>query len=178
MRELPTRFRQTLAELELLSHGSTQAWNKSAAPAERDTRPSGESRPPHIEYRYRWLRATNDLAREMVESEAKQELKRWKTKAPPPKPEPEHLRNQDIIRRGEGWQAGEVAVAFRLTVRQVMEIRESHGKDPSTGRPAVKDEDPAEQARRLHAQGLSVRQIADYQDATKSTVHRRLKDAA
>src|SRR4051812_33563359 len=52
----PSReLRQVLAELELLSHGTTQGWNKSGRSSERDTRPAGgDSCPPHESFRIDW----------------------------------------------------------------------------------------------------------------------------
>jgi hypothetical protein len=176
---MPLHFRQTLAELELLSHGAVAALNKTAPASDRDPRPGGETNPPHIEYARRWLHSGSDLERERIIRDAKATLDQWRGRGASGrgdvKLEPLHLLHRDVIRQGDGWDASEVARVFRLPIREVMAIRERAGRDPSTGKPAVRDEDPVAQARRLHEHGLSVRDIARYQAVEPSTVSRRLR---
>lgn len=178
---IPREFRQILAELELLSHGKTQTWNKTAHGTDRDPKPQGESRPPHIEYRDRYERAKGDLERDHIRSEARKTLNEWKgttaTRARQAKQEPEHLRRQEILKKGEGWDASDVARVYRTSVREIIDIRDAANRDPSTGKPIPAEEDATEQAQRLKDGGLTVRQISAYQQVPKSTVQRRLKAA-
>lgn len=179
---IPREFRQILAELELLSHGKTQTWNKTAHGTDRDPKPQGESRPPHLEYRDRYERARDDLGRDHVRSEARKTLNEWKgttaTKTKQAKQEPAHLRRQEILKKGEGWDASDVARVYRTSVREIIDIRKDAARDPSTGRVPPAEEDATDQARRLKDNGLNVRQIAAYQGVEPSTVSRRLKKAA
>lgn len=179
MTPIPADVRQILAELEMLSHGSTQAWNKTAPASERDLRPAGEAHPPHLEYRRQYEQATSDLERDRVRQAAKRTLREWKgEQRAHAQQEPEHLRRQEIIRRGEGWDASEVARVYKTSVREIINIREAAGRDPSTGKIPPAEEDATDQARRLFESGMTVRQIAGYQKVEPSTVSRRIRKAA
>jgi hypothetical protein len=177
---MPLHFRQTLAELELLSHGAVAALNKTAPASDRDPRPGGEAHPPHIEYARRWLHSGSDLERERIFRDAKATLDQWRGRGRGAsgrgdvKLEPLHLLHRDVIRQGDGWDASEVARVFRLPIREVMAIRERAGRDPSTGKPAIRDEDPVAQARRLHEHGHD-RRASPLSGVEPSTVSRRLR---
>lgn len=178
---IPTEFRHLLARLELLSHGSTSGWNKSSPPSDPDRSPRGEGFPPHEQFLIDWYCAGDDeTAQRRVVREAHETLEQWSRRVEPKKltPEPVHKRNEEILSKGEGWDAREVARVYRLSIREVVDIRNKAGRDPSTGKKPLQQPEPAAQAREMKARGMTVRQIAAYQDVPKSVVGRWLKDAA
>jgi hypothetical protein len=179
---LSREMRQVLLELEMLSHGTTQGWNKSSPPAERDPRPAaGELFPSHEELRIDWEIADSDDARAAVLKRAREALVAWKFGSASAKPA--KLRTQlDIdneMRGYAGWLPRDIARRTGNTVTEgaVMQWRRARGLDPSTGY-EQRTEDPTMQAQRLKDQGLGVREIARYQQVQPSTVARRLKKAA
>lgn len=171
-------FRTILAQLELLSHGSTQSWNRSSPPSEMDRSPRGDSFPPHEEFRIEWEIADSDEARARVIRNARAHLEQ-QTRRTTPKVEPLPDDTDDrIIDEGAGWSAGDVARALRISIKRVVAVRLERKLDPSTGRKPLPDEDPVTQARRLADLGVGVTAIARYQGRPKQTVSDCLKRAA
>lgn len=80
---------QLLAELELLSHGATMKIdaNRVHGSKERAAMPAGESNPPHLEFRERYLRAFSEKSRREIVAEAEKCLADWRKTAPPKEPE-------------------------------------------------------------------------------------------
>lgn len=172
-------FRQILAELELLSHGTTQAFNSSGIAAERDPRPAGESHPPHETFLNHYEQARDDSERETVRQAAEDCLMQWRghLKALPPRP-------PDIkgdVRKMRGYTPKEIAnrLGGIVTQGQIIGWRAEWGVDVSTGYEKRALDDVRFQARRLREQeNLSVRQIAGRLGQPKSNVDRWLKEAA
>lgn len=177
---LPTEFRQTLANLEMLSHGGTSGWNKSSPPSDPDRSPHGESFPPHEEHLIDWYCQTDNLGRRRVMREARQALEHWSRRTIPAKPklEPIHERNDEIRKTGAGWEASEVARHFRIPVREVIEIRKRAGLDPSTGRQVRVGESKRVRVLRLLGEGLSQSEIAVATGSSRQSVSQMLKRAA
>lgn len=173
-------FRQILAQLELLSHGSTQSWNKTAQAADRDQRPGGEAFPPHEQFRIDWYCATSDEARVDVLEAARRYLKEWKGQKVK---KPTATRSQaDIdaeMRSYAGWTPREIArrTGNVITEGMVMTWRKGHTVDPSTGY-EVKPIDKRSKVVQLHHGGMAQAEIAKVTGVTRQAVSQMLKRAA
>ncbi len=177
-------FRQVLAELELLPHGTITNYNASGS-GEADTRePTGESRPPHLVWRREWEASGDEDGRERALRGARAELTAFR--------EGQHMADIDleteeqfaerVAQEGEGWTADEVALKCKCTPTFVRRARIKDGRDATTGI-KLDDEHPLpvnkmEEARRLLARGLTVRQVSMFTQIPKSTVQDLKKRAA
>lgn len=172
-------MRQVLAELELLSHGGTTAWDAAGGGKAGSREPQGESRPPHLVWRDRFKHADlSDLPR--LVGLARQDLAEWRTRVAPIPDVSVSL--VDLILEKEGWSAADVARRFGVSAAYVCRIRMNHDRDAETGAVAVKAAKlaPLERRRRvrdLKEQGLTVRQIATLLDVSHPTVVEDLKAA-
>lgn len=173
-------FRQVLAELELLSHGSVQAWNKTAPGVDRNPRPHGETLPPHEEFAIDWWCAGSADARVDVLEAARRYLKEWKGHK---RSAPTKVRTQAEIDREmrsfTGWTPREIAkrTGNVVTEGMVMKWRRAHAVDPSTGY-QVKVESKREQVVRLNSDGMKAAEIATITGTTRQAVSQMLKRAA
>lgn len=171
-------FRQVLAELELLSHGTTQAFNSSGIAAERDPRPSGEANPPHLTFRQQWDDAVDDEARERVHAEAVGYLLEWRGQLKPAPVRELDLRG-DVLRMA-GFTPKEIAnrLGGIVSQGQVIGWRGDAGLCVSTGYPRVEDEPTRVRALRLWGQGLTASQIALSCGVSRQAISQLLKRAA
>jgi hypothetical protein len=180
------RIRQILAEMQLLMYGSTTAYNASGGSdmKQRDFgRPPGDSNPLHDEYRDRYLRAMTDDARERVISDARAALEGQRRQKSRPKGDlADQTLRERILEEGEGWPAVTVAQTLRCLERKVRQVRRDAGKDEDTGteaRPTVtRDQQTIEHAQELFDRGMTFRQIEQVTGLSRSTLHRKLRNAA
>jgi hypothetical protein len=164
---------QVLAELELISHGQTQAWNASGGhDAEGRVSPPGELDPPHLRFRRKWLEATVEQRPGVLEA-AELELRSIKHRhgqAPA-------MSDREVLERrileAKGWTAGEVAQSLRTTVSTVRRVRVANGLDAADGTAqTLSGAADGARAREMRERGMSERQIALILGAAKSTARR------
>lgn len=190
LQPIPASVRLLLADLELLSHGSTASWNPAGGPGnERAALPFGESDPPHLSLRVKYLEATTDERRRQVVKmmhEAIREFRGFGVDRSRVVGETTEQQDARICREGEGFSAQEVARRFNCTPTRVRRVRLADGRDVDLGRKPASAEaeanaetgDPAAEAARMRANGMTVRQIAFALGVPKSTVSDWLKAAA
>ena len=87
MSDLWQQMRAVLAQLELVSHGTTTHFGPNAGANHETLLPPGDPRPPHLLYRNRFHRCLGDTGRRAVLQDAKAELKRLKHSPTPTEPE-------------------------------------------------------------------------------------------
>jgi hypothetical protein len=86
---LESEFRQVIAEMHLISHGTTGAFDGRVTGAkERPLMPAGELRPLWEEFERRWAKAWGRPARETSLAEAREALRNWKVQKAAPVIEP------------------------------------------------------------------------------------------
>lgn len=178
-RALDRRMRQVLLRLELLSHGSTQAWNSSGSHAgEPDDGVvalvcRGEP-PPHEHWRAVYERQRSDEGRLAVLCSARAELRAWTRRAAPPASGKSLV--ELLIEDGEGHDARAVAERFGVAPSYVRRCRVRAGRDSEDGRVlggcALDAGERARRARELRARGLTLRQIALHLGCSLDTVRR------
>jgi hypothetical protein len=157
-------MRRILARLELVSHGSVQAWNASGGHSgEPDDRivaliARGTERYPHELYREAYNLADTDKDRAMVLEQAAAELKSIIKRASAGNAT---LSFDDlVIEDGQGYSVAMAAHHFNVSSAFIRRVRVRRGRDPEDGRQPVEVVDRAARARELRAQGLSTREIA------------------
>ncbi len=173
---IPPEVRQLFAELELLSHGTTQSWNSTGShTTDRAIIPPGESKPPHVTFRLSYLAASSDSARSLVVKEAGEELERFRGHGIDRSHvvgESQEQQNARLLKEGAGEPPSRVALVFHCTPTRVRRLRLAAGFNTETGRPTTPvATDLAVEARRLRDAGMSVRAIALALGKPKSTVH-------
>ena len=180
---IPKAVRQLLAELELLSHGSTTAWNPTGGSTDDAVVPYGESNPPHLRLRSRYLEQTDDAGRAGVVDEMRTTLRGQRGVGVDRSAVVGETReDQDarILQSGEDFSPEEVARRFDCTPTRVRRLRLADGRDVERGRrhaPGAPGEDGATEAQRMKANGMSERQIALALGRHRTTVTRWLKKA-
>lgn len=188
---LPLELRQILAELELLSHGTTAnlAPTGAASDGEGDGCPPGERWPPHLKWREQWEGATDDDGRRAVLRGARAELHALTHRAEVKvRGETEAELEERIVKDGAGWSVEEVATRMRCTPTFVRKARLKDGKsiktgeDPASARPVAAVQpttsEQRERIRRLAHLECSERTIAAQVGVSKSTVRRIMGKAA
>jgi hypothetical protein len=195
---IETELRQVLAELETLSHGSTQSF--AAAPGAGSDEsygcPPGDSRPPHLIWRNEWdcnaqeeregrrTPAQANERREEILRHARDELvahrKRDMAKAVVIEESTEELESR-VVEVGKGWTVEQTARECRCTPTFVRRARLKAGAHPVTGvtpegKPEPKDQ--RERCRELAGNGMTERQIVWLTKLPKTTVRRILGRAA
>lgn len=165
---LQSEFAQILAQMEMVSHGTTMRWNPSGGTGESDL-PPGEPHPMHEHWRQRWLNATPDrrpgvledaraaLSAWRVQNQARGDGETWDQLA------------QRIVDEGLGWSPSEVAQALHVTESQVRKARERYKRHVETGHHTAT-------VVTLHRGGRSVREIARLTGLPPATVQRRIDD--
>jgi hypothetical protein len=165
--------RQLLAEMELLAHGGVTAWNSSGRGKAGSRPPSGESGPPHVEWRERFDAAPLGEWPVLLE-EARGELEGWRRRTAPAVGEWKSLGDL-IIEDGVGWDPDAVARRFgvsaayvcRIRLRRKVAIEDGRGEEPD--RKLSRDE-RRRRVRDLKDQGMTVRQIATLLNVSVGTV--------
>lgn len=188
VRLIPGPVRALLAQLELISHGSTASWNPGGGHSEPAALPFGESRPPHITLRERYLEQADDEGRARVVKDMQRELEhaRGYVDRSHVVGETRHQETLRIIKEGEGFTPAEVALRFRCTPTRVRQVRLAVGRDAELGRETEPDAtaDPddettaIEAALRMKRRGMSVRLIGMELGKPKSTINDWLRKAA
>lgn len=186
MSVIPSHVRLLLAELELLSHGSTASWNPAGGQGGDDApAPFGEQRPPHVEMRAAYIAETTPDGQRRVVGRMHAVLREYRGVGVDRSLVVGESRDDEdrrICREGEGFTLDEVALRFRCTPTRVRRARIAEGRDVVFGRrpdsAAAAIEDPAGEARRMKANGMSERQIAFALGQHRTTVSRWLKKAA
>lgn len=166
-----------LLGLELLSFGSTQAWNPSGGQsgevddkmvAQVATHPTF----PHIEWRQRYEEATSDSRRESVIRAARAELELWTGRGRSALPAGSITEDEIIVADYVGWSPEEVAQTRKVTPRMVRNARSAAKRDPLNGQKLEAEEGDADRARSLAEQGLTQKQIAALLGVSQPTVSR------
>jgi transposase len=172
---LDVQMRTVLMRLELLSHGSTQAWNASGGhsgePDDRTiTMVLVGDEPPHLRYRRLYGTATTDEARIRIVTEAETELTSWLRRKELPKTTISLV--DLILEDGKGYEPDLVARRYGVDAAFVRRQRARKDLDTETGEKAaaVDRSDKPAKARELRKLGMSTRQIAFMLDASQSAV--------
>ena len=158
---LPHEFRQTLIGLEMLMHGAITGYNKSAGkdsehPGGRQ--PQGESSPPHLIYRERWVYARSEAHRLVIEEEALNELKAAKVRGAVSLAKVKTDREL-VLEDGKSFTPKQVSQRYGYSETTIRKWRRDVGLDQETG------EEPQET-------GESVREMARRTGLSKSSAHR------
>lgn len=125
---LDREIRQVLAELELISHGTTASYNPGGGHND-PLYPPGEMLPPHLDYRRRYQRCWTDYQRRNVIDAARKELDRIKrTPAKPVLPF-----KQRILTEWEGHGDTEVAQVTNTPRSTIRLWRKQAGLNPTDG---------------------------------------------
>jgi hypothetical protein len=176
-------FRQILAEIELLSHGAVQAWDKTAQPADKDTRPKGETNPPHEQFYIDYICARTDEQRLDVVDDARRFLREWRGLK---KPKPTVTRDKDEIdkemRSFTGWLPLQVErrTGGIVTQKAIRDWRKEQDPplDEITGKAYVPDEPKRDKVLRLAREGVAPADIARIMGMPRQGVSQMLKRAA
>ncbi len=184
MTALPHQARQILARLELVSSGTTQAFNSSGRAAERDPRPSGwtpapqEPEPLHLFYRAKMTAEPARIDHWIREAEqALEQVVKGNRTVIEIKPELPHQRRARMLRDGEGESVQVVALAFRCSHKEVIDTRRDADRDTSTGRRLVPVAVPdVSEAVRLRVLGWSFREVERRTGVKRSTLHRHMRE--
>jgi DNA-directed RNA polymerase specialized sigma24 family protein len=184
--DLPLEMRQVLAELELLSHGSTQSF--AAAPGAGSDksygRPPGDEHPPHLHWRNQWKRASDEDRRSEVLRHAKADLaahRKGDMSRVQVMVESRDELEKRVVREGKGWSVQETALHCRVTPTFVRKARLRAAADAAVD---AQDElatvpvDKRERCLHLAAGGHTERGIAMLTKLPKSTVRRLIGRAA
>jgi hypothetical protein len=173
-------MRQVLAELELISHGSTQSWNSAGGGKDSEdstTAPPGEMHPPHLEYLHLWDQAVDDQARALIRKEAEALLESIRGHGiDRSRVVGESLEQEDarILAEGKDFPVEEVARRFHCTPTRVRRVRLAAEQEAFEAARAA-EADAAAEARRMEANGLTQRQIALTMDRPRRTIRRWLE---
>lgn len=180
--ELHQAIRQVLANLELTSNGSVQAWNASGGHSgEPDDKVVNlvihPPIAPHHHYRFLFTQATSIDECEQLLTEAQAELASIRRRT---SPNVAHLTDREIlddriINEGHGCSPADVALALFCTPRRVQQVRIRDGRNPLTGHKIVLDDvsdDAREHVRTLIAQGMTERQVFQITGVKKTTIRR------
>lgn len=176
MTSLDHEMAAILLRLELVSHGTTQAWNPSGGHSgEPDDKIAAQAqrpeKPPHIRWWIIYHRQTTDAGRLEVITDARQELESW-TRRTAPRIEGKTL-VELILEDGEGFEPQVVAQRYGVDVAFVRRKRMIADKDTETGRAAQPHDGSVarcEEARELRRRGMSSRQIALILGVSQSAV--------
>ena len=176
---------QLVAEMTLMSYGSTTAWNTSAAtgkPGSRILSIEMLGEVAHEEFQARYNAARTDRSRGEVIADAKEALK--VKRATHIAGETDAEQRDRCVRECEGLTASEAGTHMRQSVRWVMGARKARGRDVNTGkRLPVALRPPgrltpglsrADQAKALQRDGLTQEQVADRMGVSQPTVCRLL----
>lgn len=178
------RMRTVLLRLELLSQGSTQAWNASGGHSgEPDDRMvaivARSEKPLLVFYREMFDRAWSDRRREEIIEAAEKEVNDW-VKRPAPAPEQTKPLEEWILEDGVGYEPEIVARKFNVDAAFVRRVRQRNGRGSEDGRVTevvlLGLVERAAKARELRDKGLSLRQIGMYLNVGASTVSRYLSE--
>lgn len=181
-------IQQTLAELEMVSAGTTTRYNPTGSGGDPPPRPPGGFA-AHVPYlnRYRALLAgaprrveggRDSLQRLLEDARAELQSLTGRTGRPPAPRSPVALDTTDGVRDAAledapGRPADHVAQRLGITVWQARRWYAEWGLDPASGEP-VAGEAPASEAVRLAGQGCSERQIAALLRITRRQVRHLL----
>lgn len=144
-------FRNTLAQLEMLSHGAVQKIDSDMTHGgERDQSPKGEKNPPHITFRVRWEACRTVSSRREVEDDAVLFLQAWRGQVKP-KPVKEADWRTDVLDEMKGLTPKQIVlkVGGLVSERQVIEWRTEEGLDPYSGETAPGKETSRERRERV-----------------------------
>lgn len=173
-----------LLRLEMLSHGSTQAWNASGGHSgEPDDRVLtlvlSADEPPHLRWRRIYRTAITIDGRLRIIDEAQQELRFWTRRTVPQVENTKSLVDL-ILEDGEGYEPAVVARRFGVDVAYVRRQRARAQRGTEDGRELHADEpaDRVSKARELRGAGLSTRQIAVILDCHQTQVMRWIRKSS
>lgn len=186
-------MRSILAQLELVSHGTTASPSPTAGSQPAVVRPgqghpegtpAGCSGAEYLYWRDRYTRQTTTQGRDSTITGAKDELKTLTGRYERHRPVGESV--DETIKRmldaTEGWTPEEVEQSsWRMSARLVRKHRVTAGRDPGTGKPnavLLEAMDPMVAARELHARGFSTRDIAERLGKHQTQIIRYLRRAA
>jgi len=181
---IPASVRSLLAQLELISHGSTASWNPAGGHSEPAALPFGESRPPHLTLRDKYLEQDDDAGRTRVVDLMHKELREARGHVDRSQVVGETREQEDarILKEGAGFEADEVARRFNCTPTRVRRLRQAESLD-TLGRKTddleIDNVDREQKAWHMkHVLGMSEARIAFALGEHRTTVTRWLKKAA
>lgn len=176
------RARSVVANLELVSHGGTAAWNPGGSRSVPGSKPpSGESRPVFSEALERLSQAESTRSVELAVQWAEKALEAARRQDPTSRPEGESLaqRAYRIVEEGEGLSLADAAQHFRVPQGEVKQARLNAGRFVGSGKRLPNDAPDQRQAvRSLKKSGLSQTDIAKQLGISQPTVSRLLQDRA
>jgi hypothetical protein len=153
---LGRQMRSVLAQLELTSNGTTASPDAMHGGESLRLPQSGDSNPPHVEFRERWNATVDDTQREELIAEAREDLARLTGhgSASLPRPEGETVpeRNARMIREGAGWSPEQVSLVFHMSVTEIRKARAAAGCLMDTGYPIPNHVQP--ESRKRQSAGL------------------------
>ena len=164
--------RQLLAEMELLAHGGVTAWNSSGRGKAGSKPPSGESRPPHVEWRERFDGAAVGEWPALLE-EARGELDGWRRRT---QPADASISTAELVvmEGGKGWTAEDVGHKFGVPGAYVRRMWVKAGRNADTGAANIGGNRTTE-ALFWDSFDLSQQEIAARMGVHQSSVSRLLK---
>lgn len=200
---LDRAMRSVLAQLELVSNGTTTSYNQAGGISDNpDPRPRGGTGAPHLYWRRQYglpfceptaksPGATSDLHRTDILDQARLDLQqltgRGMAGVDRPAGESQQEYRARILDETEGCSPGEVAQSrYAINERTLRKWRLDDGRSPETGLPRD-DSNPvarvaADERRQLvaarKANGMTLRQIAFSLGISHETVRRDLRSAA
>lgn len=168
-------MRQVIAEMTLLSYGSTTSWSSSGG-GDGPERPSGDSHPLAEHWAAEWDR---DPSQDTVDR-ARAELADVKRRSAPADGGDSTLEDW-VVEDGEGYAVEQVARKFGLAENRVRRIRIKADRESEFGLPtrfAQHRDTSRERVIWLGSKGCTLRQIEMQTGVSKSKAQRWLKDAA
>jgi hypothetical protein len=192
------QFRQILAELELLSYGSTANWSPTGRSRGGSYgKPPGSEHPSHEHWRERWERAVwDDMEEEQREAttitrhrrrvieKAQADLDSYRKRAEGKIVEETASELEArIVREGDGWAVADTALHCRCTTTFVRKARLKAGRSVVTGKapkdPLIAaDDDLRQRALKLKREGVSGRGIRLILGIGGSKLDQLLREAA
>lgn len=168
-------MRQVLAEMTLLSYGSTTSWSSSGG-GDGPGRPSGDSRPLAEHWQAEWNRDPS----ERTLTNARAALDDVKRRQAPAEGDDSTLEDW-IVEDGEGYAVEQVARKFGVAENRVRRIRVKADRESEFGLPtrfAQHRDESRERVVWLFSKGCTLRQIAMQTGVSKSKAQRWVKEAA
>jgi hypothetical protein len=162
---------QVLADMTLLSYGSTTSWSSSGG-GDGPEKPSGDSSPLAEHWLAEWER---DPSHETVER-ARAELASVRRRQAPASGDDSTL-DDWVLKDGEGFAVEQVAGKFRIAAARVRRIRLKAGRESEFGQVvdvAAARDSSEERVAYLDGRGCSWREIAAQTGLHKTQVQRIL----
>jgi hypothetical protein len=168
-------MRQVLGELELLSHGAVQRYDKTGGDSDAA---ASLTAAPHEHWRAEYVAAADDFDRERAIFFAQQTLVDWRGYGRvdlPNLPSDAQILAAQVLEVGADWPAADVARRLRCTITYVRRVRAAAGVVDVGEIVVTVEHVDAARMRDLSARGMTVAQIAMLTHSTRGDVHKALK---